>query len=727
MTDVRARLRRIAEKTLTSVRAALPPMSAPSERRTQCGDCLMPMLRALDWRGSDVDIAEAAPHLSTDLDLVELRAALVNLGYVTTPRRTRIADLDPRFTPCLFAFAGSEEVCVVLGRMEGAIFGFVGGAYRALTAEEAALEGCAYVPSPLAASNRREPLARGLLRAMIARFRPYFAQILAASLVSNTLAIATPLFIMVVYDKVIGHHSLGALPLLVAGILIAIGADFALRMLRAELVARIAGRVDYLIGSAAFGKILKLPLAYTESPSVGSQIARLKAFESVRELFTGPALSAMIDLPFVIIILGAILAIGGPLVLIPIATIAAFALLGAFGLLWTAPLEQEMAKAVNERQDFLIDTAMQHQAIRREALEEVWTARFRTLSATSALLASAHHGRNAVLEAIAQLLVNLSALAMLVGGTIAALNGALSIGALIAAMTLTWRLLSPVRALFNALARLARMRRSMQQLGQLFRMSDEFAAETPKLAKAPTRGDIVFSRVGLRYGNDSDPSLLGVSFHAPENSFIAIVGPNGSGKSSILKLIQGLYRPQAGRITIDGTDVRQIPTRALRRAVAYVPQSADLFYGTIAQNLRLADPLASDEALHDAAIRVGIFDLIQRLPEGFDTRIGDTRTQALPRGFLRRVSVARALVRYTPILLLDEPEQTLDSAGDLCLLNLLKALKGTRTIVMVSHRPSYIRLADQAIYLRRGMVEFSGAPNAAIAMLGLGAKIEKAA
>jgi ATP-binding cassette subfamily C protein/ATP-binding cassette subfamily C protein LapB len=727
MTDVRARLRRIAEKTLSGVRAALPQLPAMPERRPHCGDCLLPILRALDWRGGDVDIAEAAPHLSADLDLTELRAALVNLGYVTTPRKTTIADLDLRFMPCLFAFAQSDEVCVVLGRIEAATFGFIGGVYRALTSEETALEGCAYVPSPLAASDQKDPLATGWIRAMTVRFKPYFAQLFIASLISNLLAITAPLFVMIVYDKVIGHHSLGSLPLLVVGILIAVGADFCLRLQRAELVARIAGRVDYLIGIAAFGKILKLPLAYTESPSVGSQIARLKAFESMRELFTGPALNALIDLPFVILILGAVAAISGPLVLIPIVTILAFVLLGAVGLIWTEPIEHDVGKAASERQDFLIDTAMQHQAIRREALEEIWSERFRTVSATSALLGSVQQGRSSVLEALAQLLVNLSALGMLVGGALAALHGALSVGALIAAMALTWRLLSPVRALFNTAARLARMRRSTLQLGQLFRMTDEFAAETPKLAKAPTRGEVMFSRVGLRYGNDSDPSLLNVSFRAAEGSLLAIVGPNGSGKSSVLKLVQGLYRPQAGRITIDGTDVRQIPTRALRRSVAYVPQSADLFYGTVAQNLRLADPLASDEALHEATIKVGIFDLIQKLPDGFDTRIGDTKTQALPRGFLRRLSIARALVRYTPILLLDEPEQTLDSAGDQCLLALLKALKGTRTIIMVSHRPSYIRLTDQAIFLRRGAVEYAGAPHAAISMLGLSPRIERAA
>jgi len=727
MTDVRARLRRIAEKTLAGVKAALPLSPATPERPPQCGDCLLPMLRALDWRGTDVDIAEAAPHLSADLDLTELRAALVILGYVTTPRNTAIVDLDPRFMPCLFAFEQSDEVCVVLGQMENVTFGFIGGVYRALTGEETALAGCAYMPSPLAASDKKEPLASGWIRAMVRRFRPYFAQIFAASLISNLLAIASPLFVMVVYDKVIGQHSLSALPLLVFGILIAVSADFFLRLLRAEMIARIAGRVDYLIGISAFAKILKLPLVYTESPSVGSQIARLKAFESMRELFTGPALNALIDLPFVVIILGAITAIGGSLVFIPLTTIAAFAVLGVLGLLWTERIEQDVGKATSERQDFLIDTAMQHQAIRREALENTWIERFRTVSATSALMGTVHQGRTSVLEALAQLLVNLSALGMLVGGTLAVLDGTLSVGALIASMALTWRLLSPVRALFNASSRLSRMRRSTLQLGQLFRMTDEFAADTPKLAKAPTRGEIVFTRVGLRYGNDSDPSLLGVSFRAAEGSLVAVVGPNGSGKSSILKLVQGLYRPQAGRITIDGTDVRQIPTRALRRAIAYVPQSADLFYGTVAQNLRLADPLASDESLHEATAKVGIFDLIQKLPEGFDTRIGDTRTQALPRGFLRRLSIARALVRYTPILLLDEPEQTLDSAGDQCLLNLLSTLKGTRTIIMVSHRPSYVRLADQAIFLRRGAVEYAGAPNAAISMLGLGTRVERAA
>ncbi len=731
MTDALAKLHQIREDAWAGLQSTLLPAYLYRRKRRpeieNCGDCLMPLLRALDWRGDDSEIAESAPHLNSELDLTDLRSALVNLGYHTTPRSCVLGALDARFQPCLFEFAQSGEVCAVLGAMENVCFAYIGGIYRALTPDELACEGCAYIPSPIRTAAERNQFAMGWMRLMLGRFKPYFAQLFVTSLLSNVLAIANPIFVMVVYDKVIGGHSPAALPLLVLGILLALGADYFFRAHRAELSGRIAGRVDYILGVSTFAKLLKLPLAYTERPTVSSQTARLKEFESIREFFSGPSLSALIDFPFLILMLGAIAAIAGGLVVVPIVTIGAFAALAVAAAVWLEPIEHEAGALATERQNFLIDTAVQHQAVRREALEATWIERFRTLSAETAVTQSRHENRTALIEAITQLITNFCALGMLCIGALAVLKGDLSVGGLVAAMALTWRLLSPARSVCTATPHLIRMYRSTKQLSQMFRLSDEFDADVPRFARAPERGEIVLSRVSLRYSGESDPCLLGASLRAAPGAMVAIVGPNGGGKSTILKLVQGLYRPQAGRIAIDGTDLRQIPTRALRRAIAYVPQSSDMFYGTIAQNLRLADPLAPDDMLHEATRQTGIFDLIVGLPNGFETRIGDTRTNALPRGFLRRLAIARALVRPTPILLLDEPEQTLDAEGDGCLIALLRELKGKRTILMVSHRPSFIRLADEAVFVRRGMVEYSGQPDAALAMLGYAQRVERAA
>ena len=197
---------------------------------------------------------------------------------------------------------------------------------------------------------------------------------------------------------------------------------------------------------------------------------------------------------------------------------------------------------------------------------------------------------------------------------------------------------------------------------------------------------------------------------------MSIIGSNSSGKSTVITLISGLYQPQGGTVTIGGVDLRQVDPQELRQKIAYVPQQAHVFYGTIAQNLRLSEPLASDQDIETAARLTGLYEMVESLPEGFETRIGDGHIEDLPPGFLQRLNIARALIRPSDIVLLDEPAQSLDYDGDQIFMDLLERLKGQRTIIMVSHRPSHIRLSDSVLVLHHGVLEFQGAPDDALTL-----------
>ena len=256
------------------------------------------------------------------------------------------------------------------------------------------------------------------------------------------------------------------------------------------------------------------------------------------------------------------------------------------------------------------------------------------MSADAATRARKLHDRASAVEALSQFLNSAAAMAILVFGTLMVVDGAITVGALIATMALTWRILSPAQQLFQTLARVGRLRASIQSLNQMLRLTDVHDASIPNLARAPRHGRIGLSRVGLRYAKDGDPALLNVSLNIPTGKMIALTGPNGSGKSSILSIVQGLYQPQSAIVTVDGVDIRQLPPRVLRRSIAFAPQKIDVFYGTVAQNLRLADALATDETLRAAADHAGILRSVLSLPDGFDTRIGDAATQTFAAGLL---------------------------------------------------------------------------------------------
>jgi ATP-binding cassette subfamily C protein/ATP-binding cassette subfamily C protein LapB len=409
--------------------------------------------------------------------------------------------------------------------------------------------------------------------------------------------------------------------------------------------------------------------------------------------------------------------LAGPLVIVPLAACAVFAAASFFGARWIQSYEQAHSDAAAKLSNHITETALHHESLKREGAEGVWTYRFRLLSADAAMRAGDVHDRASAVDALGQLLNNGAALAVVVFGSLMVLGGSLSIGALIATMVLTWRILGPAQHLFQTLGRLSRLSASIQSMNQLLRLTDEYDASVPNLARAPREGRVTLSRVSLRYGKEADPALVNLNLNVPAGKMVAVAGPNGSGKSSILRAVLGLYQPQAGIVALDGADIRQLSPRLLRRAVACAPQRTDVFYGTIAQNLRLADPLASDEVLRAAVDAAGLLPEVLTLPEQFNTRIGDTRTQNLPPGFLRQLVIARALVRRAPVLLLDEPEATLDEAGAAAVQRLLESLRGTRTVIFTSHRPSYIRIADFAVVMRGGAVEFGGAPEEAIGRL----------
>jgi ATP-binding cassette, subfamily C, bacterial LapB len=230
------------------------------------------------------------------------------------------------------------------------------------------------------------------------------------------------------------------------------------------------------------------------------------------------------------------------------------------------------------------------------------------------------------------------------------------------------------------------------------------AASGTRMA-APSHGEVVFHRVSLRYLSQAQPVLAGASFAIRHGEVVAVTGGDGAGKSSLMKLVAGLYCPQGGVVRVGGHDVRAYDPAVLRRAVAYVPQAPQLFYGTIAQNLRLAAPGATEGEVRRACAEAHVLAAIEALPDGLATRIGDNATARLPRSLLVRVCLARALLRDAPVLLLDEPVAGLDEACANAFTAVVGARRGRATILVATHRPSHMRLADRVLRIADGMVE----------------------
>nr|MCH9744029.1 ATP-binding cassette domain-containing protein [Gammaproteobacteria bacterium] len=305
----------------------------------------------------------------------------------------------------------------------------------------------------------------------------------------------------------------------------------------------------------------------------------------------------------------------------------------------------------------------------------------------------------------------LAGMAVISFGAIMVIHQTLTVGGMIAIMVLIWRVLAPLKTIFNTLPRLQQMGSSLSQITRLMSISPESDIQNVNYEhKRKIIGPINFNRVSFRYQSASDPAVLGMEFTVVPGELIGIVGRNGSGKSSILKIILGMYQPQAGSIRIDNQDIRQINPIELRNGIGYLPQKPELFYGSIAANLRLAKPDATDDELKVAAGKAGILDDILSLSKGFDTPLRDHSMERLASSFQQLLCLARAYLKQANILLLDEPASVLDMDADKILMQSIESLRGKAIVMMVTHRPSHLKLMDRVFVVDGGQLVLKGKP-----------------
>ncbi|MBM3492416.1 MAG: ATP-binding cassette domain-containing protein [Alphaproteobacteria bacterium] len=672
--------------------------------------CLARLLAVRGWSGSPRQLMEALPHFAAELDIIDARNVLASLGIETRRIRLRVGRLEARLLPCLFLARNGTPYVLLARAADGRILSFNGR-----TGQEEQLDrsrpGTAYPILP------RHEAGEGVastvrLRSLGWRFRHQLGHLAMLTLTINLLALAVPLAIVLIYDRVILGHDLNLLPALATGIALALAADLGFRELRGRLMAHLGARLERLFGSLIFARLIALPPAMLEGASVGAQLAKLREFEVVRELFAGRLALAALELPFVPIALVAVAFLAGNLALLPLCLAVALLLFGAAALPSVNSAIQDAGRARTQRQNFLVELTGHLGTVKELGAEALWHERHRHLSAASVGAALTAQNRVALLQSVSQDLIYAAAGISLWWGASGVIAGSVSAGALVPCMLLIWRALGPIQVLLLAAPRVGHARETLRQMESLLRMPHEEAGERDQqLARRRLAGTLSVGRLSFRYRPDVEPTLLGLDFEVPAGQMVALAGANGSGKTTVLKAIVGLVQPQVGSITVDGLDTRQIAPRELRQGIAYLPQMPSLFHGTIAQNLRLADPGASEERLRQAAEQVGVLDDILAMPEGFETRLNDSSLRKLSVGFGRRLALATVLVKDSAILLLDEPAQGLDDEGDAAFMRMLAALKGQRTVILVTHRPSHMRLCDRVLALDGGRLVLDGPPS----------------
>ena len=528
----------------------------------------------------------------------------------------------------------------------------------------------------------------------------YF-DVIIASFLLNIFMLATPLFTMNVYDRVIPNSAFDTLWVFATAIGIVYLFDFLMKILRTYTLEVVAKKSDVLISSRMFEYLLKIKLSNRFS-SVGSFASNLREFDTIRSFFTSTSMATMIDLPFLLIFLGVIFIIGGNLVFVPIFSAL---LIIFYALLIKRPLKKSIdnvSKSSAYKNAILIESLSAIETIKSFSLENSMQWKWEESVGQIAKDEIRSRLLSVSISTFSNFIIQLSTVAILILGVYAISEQKLSMGALIALVMLTSRTLAPLNQFAGLISNYEQTKQSYRQLDEIMNLPIDYQDGQRFVERQKIEGVIEFKNVKFKYSNRTQYVLDDVSFKINADEKVGIIGTNASGKSTILKLIMGLYAPESGSILIDGIDIRQINPYSLRKHMAYVPQEVILFKGTLQENILNTVENVSDEGLIRACKQSAVENFIRKNPLGYNMTI-EERGLGLSGGERQSIAVARAFIKTdATVVLLDEPTNSMDSNNEAVIEKNLPVFIKNKTMLLITHKQSLLKLSKRLLLLQDG-------------------------
>ncbi len=545
-----------------------------------------------------------------------------------------------------------------------------------------------------------------------------YANVGIAAIFINVLTLASPLFVMNVYDRVVPNQATETLWALTFGVMIAFAFDIALRLVRGYLVDYAGARADTRLSSLIYHTALAMKLS-AKPRSAGGFASQVREFDSLRDFMTSATLVSLIDLPFALIFIAVMIWIGGAVAWAPL---LAFPVVVAIGLILQVPMMklQRATQATNvHKYGTLVESFEGLETIKANTAEPQLHARYDAAVKESAEIGLKSRVYASVALNISMFVQQTVSVAIVVIGYFEIVAGHLTTGGLIACTILGGRALGALAQVAGLMARLQQARTALQSLEMVMSLPPEREPGKTYLKPQQLRGEIEFSGVGFAYPGQKQVVLEKLSLKVGAGEKVAILGRVGSGKSTLLKLAGGFHAPAAGHISIDGLDIAQFDPTDLRQSLGYLTQDTTLFLGTLRDNLRLGRPDLPDEALLEALRLAEMGRFVARHPAGLDLPIGE-RGEGLSGGQRQAVALARMFLREPRLVLMDEPSSAMDHATELSFINNLRAWLGSRTLVLVTHKPSMLVLVDRIVLIDNGKVVADGPKETVLAALNKG-------
>jgi len=541
----------------------------------------------------------------------------------------------------------------------------------------------------------------------IAENRGLYRDLLIGALMINLFALAMPLFVMNVYNRVVPNRAVETLWVLASAVLVVVAADFLLRVMRAHFTDAAAVRVNVELSSRLFERFMGLKMK--EKPvSTGAFAANVQAFESVRQFISSAVVTSYVDLPFAIVFIAVIGLIAWPL-MIPIVAGGAVVILYALVTQGAMrDLSQTSLQAGSMRNSLLVEYLAALDTVKLLGAEGKaqgkWERLVLFLEKTNARL----RFYSALLANGALWVQFTVSVVVMIMGVYLIFQGALSMGGLIAVYILSSRAMAPIGRTAGLLVQYHQASRSLASLDDVMQKDVERPGGVTFYTRSSFRGSAAFNSVSFAYPDSDTPALKDFSISVGPGEKIAVLGRVGSGKSTIARLLTGLYEPDEGAVYFDGVDIRQIDPAELRRNIGCMPQETTLFYGSLRDNIAMAADGASEEDVFEAVRLAGFGGFVNSTPRGLDLNVGE-RGERLSSGQRQAVGLARTFIKKAPFLLLDEPTSFMDSAAEQMTVRGISEFARDRTLVLITHKKNLLGLVDRIAVLDGGKMILDGA------------------
>jgi ATP-binding cassette subfamily C protein LapB len=536
--------------------------------------------------------------------------------------------------------------------------------------------------------------------------RKIYADVIIASLVINLFVLASPLFTMNVYDRVVPNNATETLFALAIGVTVVYVIDIVLKFTRSYFLEMAGKKSDVIISSILFQKVMNLNFSAVPE-SVGSFANNLKEFDSIRSFLATSTLALLIDLPFTVIFLGVVYIIGGNIVIIPILFII-LVVIYAFSI--KGPLQRSVEStyhANSYKNSILIESLNALETIKTLGVGNHSQYAWEEATGDVASKGLASRVLSNSIGSVTSFLMQLSNVAILVAGVYMIKDLELSMGGLIAVVILSSRALAPMGQVASLSANYEHTKTAFNTLNNIMQLPDERPVNKEFLHPPQFYGSIEFKDVTFTYPNESKPILENISFTIKPGERVGLIGKMGSGKTTIMKLLLGLYTPDSGSILIDNIDIQQIDPADLRKHIGYVAQDITLFKGTVKSNIIAKAPYVDDGDILRAAKIAGVDDFVQHHPKGFDMPVRE-RGDGISGGQRQSIAVARAFVLDAPMLLMDEPVKSMDEGASVRMLRNLAEHTKEKTLIVSTHSMSTLKIVERVLVMDRGKILADG-------------------